>query len=80
MTYALLLMMICAVPPVLLNFTVFSWRSKQSFGDTDVWLGFFGNYSGGIIGALVALFILTKNKPIERNKNFITDTPMNFLY
>lgn len=47
--------------PVILNFSLLSWRSKFTFGDIESWIGFFGNYSGallgGFIGAIVALII-----------------------
>lgn len=43
--------------PVALNFILFSFDSGLSYGDGDVWLSFWGNYTGGLISALVAYFV-----------------------
>ncbi|MDA1588982.1 MULTISPECIES: hypothetical protein [unclassified Bacillus cereus group] len=48
------------VVPVILNYALFTWRAPQTYGDGDTWLGFWGNYSGAFVGALVALWIARK--------------------
>ncbi|SDZ84795.1 hypothetical protein [Bacillus nitratireducens] len=51
---------IFVVVPVILNYALFTWRAPQTYGDGDTWLGFWGNYSGAFVGALVALWIARK--------------------
>lgn len=46
--------------PIILNYTLFTWRASQTYGDGDTWLGFWGNYSGAFVGAMVALWIARK--------------------
>ncbi|PAE35433.1 hypothetical protein [Bacillus sp. 7884-1] len=43
--------------PVALNFILFQFNSSYAYGDGDVWLGFWGNYSGGVISAIVAYLV-----------------------
>lgn len=43
--------------PVALNFILFSFDSGLSYGDGNVWLAFWGNYTGGLISAVVAYFV-----------------------
>ncbi|MFK8793682.1 hypothetical protein [Planococcus plakortidis] len=43
--------------PVALNFILFSFDLGISYGDGNVWLAFWGNYSGGIISAIVAYIV-----------------------
>lgn len=50
--------------PIALNFILFSFDSGLSYGDGNVWLAFWGNYTGGLISALVAYFVA--NSQIER--------------
>lgn len=52
--------------PVLLNFILFSFDLGISYGDGNVWLAFWGNYSGGVISALVAYFVA--NSQIKKQK------------
>ncbi|QDS35852.1 hypothetical protein [Brevibacillus brevis] len=42
--------------PILINYFLLTWRAPFVFGDANSWLGFLANYSGGIIGGLVAFF------------------------
>ncbi|OON44644.1 hypothetical protein BU230_18165 [Klebsiella pneumoniae] len=53
-----LIVIVCFVcTPVILNYVLFTWRAPRVYGDGDTWLGFWGNYSGAFVGALVALWI-----------------------
>ncbi|WP_235289810.1 hypothetical protein [Paenibacillus tarimensis] len=51
---------ICLLP-VALNYILFSWKMPGLVGDLNSWMGFISNYSGGIIGGIVA-FIITKSQ------------------
>ncbi|MDA2738032.1 hypothetical protein PDQ75_23020 [Bacillus cereus group sp. Bc015] len=56
-----LIVIICFVlTPVILNYVLFTWRAPRVYGDGDTWLGFWGNYSGAFVGALVALWIANR--------------------
>lgn len=46
--------MILAVPIVVNTIMIIHLPKKLSVGDASAWIGFFGNYSGGILGGLVA--------------------------
>ncbi|PFK30595.1 hypothetical protein COJ18_27640 [Bacillus cereus] len=52
--------------PIALNFTLFTTRFPLTYGDGDNWLGFWGNYSGGFMGALVALWIAHRQAKAQR--------------
>ncbi|MCP1122935.1 hypothetical protein NKR74_06235 [Bacillus sp. 3103sda1] len=55
------IVIICFVlTPVILNRVLFTWRSSRAYGNGDTWLGFWGNYSGAFVGALVALWIANR--------------------
>ncbi|MCM3584265.1 hypothetical protein M3182_00735 [Mesobacillus maritimus] len=56
--------------PVLLNYLLFSWSAPKVNGSLNSWMGFLGNYSGGIIGALVA--IMAARLQIEAHKKEIS--------
>ncbi|SDM60909.1 hypothetical protein SAMN04488137_1006 [Fictibacillus solisalsi] len=43
--------------PVLVNYTLFLARVPSVFGSSDNWLSFWGNYTGGIVSAVVAYFV-----------------------
>ena len=45
------------IAPVILNFTIFGFRSHWTNGSGDQWFSFWGNYIGGILSALVAYII-----------------------
>ncbi|QWH42884.1 hypothetical protein EXW53_26790 (plasmid) [Bacillus mycoides] len=56
-----LIVIICFVlTPVVLNCVLFTRRASWVYGDGDIWLGFWGNYSGAFVGALVALWIANR--------------------
>lgn len=52
--------------PLVLNYTLFTWKAPWTFGDGDNWLGFWGNYSGAFVGALVALWIANRQAVEQR--------------
>lgn len=52
--------------PIALNFILFSFDLDISYGDGNVWLAFWGNYSGGVISAIVAYFVA--NSQINKQK------------
>lgn len=56
----LITVIIFVIFPIILNYVLFTWRAPQTYGDGDTWLGFWGNYSGAFVGALVALWIARK--------------------
>lgn len=67
--------------PILINYFLLTWHFPGVQGETGEWLGFFANYSGGIIGVLGAYFIAVKQtnhqkeiaekNEIEENRSFI---------
>ncbi|MFF2016088.1 hypothetical protein [Paenibacillus sp. NPDC058177] len=48
-------------------------------GNTELWLSFFGNYSGGIIGGIVALLVtkyqIDQQKKTDHNKRLLEQLP-----
>lgn len=54
------------VTPLVLNYILFTWRAPWVYGDGNVWLGFWGNYSGGFVGALVAMWIANRQASEQR--------------
>jgi hypothetical protein len=58
--------------PIGVNILLFIPSFGTSYGEALDWLGFFGNYSGGIIGGIVAFLIAssqikTQNEEVEKN-------------
>ncbi|MCQ6265594.1 hypothetical protein M1K46_07945 [Fictibacillus sp. WQ 8-8] len=55
--------------PVVINFTVFSAKLPWVFGNEDNWLSFWGNYTGGVISAIVAFFVASSqiNKQLQND-------------
>lgn len=47
------LTLIVVLIPLLLNFFVMSWSTKVTFGNSDIWLGLWGNMISSIIGAFL---------------------------
>jgi hypothetical protein len=43
--------------PAFINYVLLTWHFPGVYENTDAWLGFLANYSGGIMGGLVALLI-----------------------
>lgn len=63
-----------AIPavPILINFLLLTWRFPGVKGNYDDWLGFLSNYSGGIIGGIVAFVVANhqvKKQMEEQIKN-----------
>ncbi|GAB1769185.1 hypothetical protein [Priestia megaterium] len=54
------------ITPPLLNYILFTWKAPWTFGEGDNWLGFWGNYSGAFVGALVALWIANRQAVEQR--------------
>ncbi|MFL1998516.1 hypothetical protein VYF65_004316 [Lysinibacillus irui] len=58
--------------PILINFLLLTWRFPGVKGNHDDWLGFLSNYSGGIIGGIVAFVVANhqvKKQMEEQIKN-----------
>jgi hypothetical protein len=74
--------------PVFLNFFVFEYPNPKTNGTLGDWMGFFSNYSGGIIGGIVAYVIAKqqtdaikedkKSEEVEKEQ-FIISIIENFL-
>jgi hypothetical protein len=43
--------------PILINYLLLTWKAPGVYGNADSWLGFLANYSGGIIGGVVAYIV-----------------------
>jgi hypothetical protein len=67
------------VAPAVLNFTIFQFNTRWTYGDGDEWLSFWGNYSGGLISAYVAYFIansqMKKQAKIDEYTSYISQLP-----
>lgn len=50
--------------PIAINFILFQGKFPFAYGNGDVWLGFWGNYSGGVLSAIVAY--LVANSQIQK--------------
>ncbi|WP_406866886.1 hypothetical protein AB0764_10510 [Priestia megaterium] len=65
--------------PFILNGVLFSWRAPWTNGAGNDWLGFWGNYSGAFVGALVALWIARKQindqRKLESEKRVLAQLP-----
>ncbi|WP_024634485.1 MULTISPECIES: hypothetical protein [unclassified Paenibacillus] len=52
---------------------------RVTAGNTELWLSFFGNYSGGIIGGIVALLVtkyqIDQQKKVDHNKRLLEQLP-----
>lgn len=56
------------VVPILINYLLMTWGAWKVYGSPDSWLGFLANYSGGIIGGVVAYYIA--NSQIKQELDF----------
>jgi hypothetical protein len=66
---AIIVSVIAAVlAPMVYNFLLLSWQSKYSFASGSDWMGFFGNYIGGILSAAVA-YLVTSMQIQAQNRN-----------
>jgi hypothetical protein len=65
--------------PVILNMTLFQFTTPWTYGDGDEWLSFWGNYSGGLISAVVAYIVanfqIKKQQVINEHEKTIAQLP-----
>lgn len=54
--------------PMLINYLLLTWKAPFVNGDANSWLGFLANYSGGIIGGLVAFFAAKIQMDFQRER------------
>lgn len=77
--YVVIYSLILLLFPVLINFAVFSAKLPWVFGNADNWLSFWGNYTGGIISAIVAFIVtflqIRNQRIIEKEKGIIVQLP-----
>ena len=75
----LLLITLCLAAPVAVNYIVFLGRLPSVFGSSDNWLSFWGNYTGGILSAVVAYIVaklqIRNQKNLDRRKEIIGQLP-----
>ncbi|MGO4348139.1 hypothetical protein AB4Z45_21845 [Paenibacillus sp. MCAF9] len=57
--------------PLFLNYILFSWKMPGLSGNLSDWMGFLSNYSGGIIGGVVALIITRVQINSQKEENRI---------
>lgn len=55
--------------PIILNFTLFKEKFTYAYGDGNQWLGFWGNYSGGILSGIVAYLVTIITIKEDRKKH-----------
>jgi len=65
--------------PIVINYSLFTWEAPRVGGSEEGWLGFLANYSGGIIGGIVALLVariqIKSHKKLESEKEFLAQLP-----
>ncbi|OQM47524.1 hypothetical protein B6A27_00320 [Anoxybacillus sp. UARK-01] len=54
--------------PIAINYFLMTWKAPFLQGDSSDWLGFLSNYSGGIIGGIVALKVAREQTRNERER------------
>ncbi|OME45309.1 hypothetical protein BSK59_32935 [Paenibacillus odorifer] len=55
--------------PVIINYSLFTWKAPGVFGDPKTWLGFLGSYLG-VIGAIyLALFQIRKQREYDEKRD-----------
>jgi hypothetical protein len=54
--------------PIIINYFLFTWHAPFVYGDANSWLGFLANYSGGIIGGIVAFLAAKKQMDFQRER------------
>ncbi|MED1795003.1 hypothetical protein P4V54_20215 [Brevibacillus nitrificans] len=65
--------------PIAINYVLFSWRAPGVVGDSNSWLGFLANYSGGILGGIIAYIVakiqIDAQKIADKKKEFSGQLP-----
>ncbi|MED1785821.1 hypothetical protein P4V43_28880 [Brevibacillus fortis] len=65
--------------PIVLNYGLFTWSAPGVVGDANSWLGFLANYSGGILGGLIAYIVakiqIDAQKTAIKKEEFSTQLP-----
>lgn len=65
--------------PIALNYLLFSWSAPGVVGDSNSWLGFLANYSGGILGGIVAYIVakiqIDAQKIADKKKEYLGQLP-----
>jgi hypothetical protein len=81
-TKIILSIIIALGTPIAINYGLMTWGAWKVYGSADSWLGFLANYSGGIIGGLVAYWIansqikqeldFNRQQSIEADRSFVS--------
>ncbi|SFE09083.1 hypothetical protein SAMN05428981_103411 [Bacillus sp. OV194] len=75
----LLLIALFLAAPIAVNYIIFLGRLPSVFGNSDNWLSFWGNYTGGILSAVVAYIVaklqIRNQRILDRRKEIIGQLP-----
>jgi hypothetical protein len=63
--------------PIIINYLLLTWHFPGVQGNYNDWLGFFSNYSGGIIGAIGAYFVAIHQIKKQKEIDDVNDTESN---
>lgn len=66
--YILIIIVAFVVVPIVINYICLSTVPSPVIGDGVTWLSFFGSYLGGVITALITLYILYKTMKTDKYK------------
>lgn len=58
--------LVAVITPIIIGFVLDIPTGYLTIGDENSWVGFFGSYTGGIIGGIVALIISSSQLINER--------------
>jgi len=70
------LIILIIIIPIIMNFSIFKYPTERTNGTREDWMGFFSNYSGGIIGGVVA-YIIAKFQIQNNNSGKTIDDKRN---